>query len=61
MIPIWVYFIAAGIVICAVMAIKTGRDERREENEIIEREGDVYMQRLHQEKEEKKGGERSFG
>lgn len=61
MIPIWVYFIAAGIVICAVMAIKTGRDERREENEIIEREGDVYMQRLHQEKEEKKAGERSFG
>lgn len=55
------YFIAAGIVFCAIMAIKTGRDERREENEMIEREGEVYMQRLEEKKEEKKAGERSFG
>ncbi|MFC5735779.1 sporulation YhaL family protein [Cytobacillus gottheilii] len=61
MIPVWVYFIAAGIVFCAIMAIKTGRDERREENEMIEREGEVYMQRLEEKKEEKKAGERSFG
>ncbi|WP_251554876.1 sporulation YhaL family protein [Neobacillus muris] len=54
-IPIWVYAVVAGIVISALMAIKTGREERQLEMEDIEREGEIYMQRLEQEKEMKKG------
>ncbi len=29
MIPIWVYFVAAGIVISAYMAVRTGREEKK--------------------------------
>ncbi|MDP4154813.1 MAG: sporulation YhaL family protein, partial [Bacillota bacterium] len=39
MIPIWVYAVVAGIIISAVMAIKTGREERVLELENIEKEG----------------------
>jgi uncharacterized membrane protein (DUF106 family) len=53
MIPIWVYAVVAGIIISAVMAIKTGREERVLELENIEKEGEVYMKRLEQEKEER--------
>lgn len=39
-----------GIVISALMAIKTGREERQLELETIEKEGEIYMERLEREK-----------
>ncbi|MDZ5470199.1 sporulation YhaL family protein [Bacillus sp. 31A1R] len=59
-IPIWVYIIVAGIMVSAVMAIKTGKEERQQENESIEKEGEVYMQRLERAREERTK-ERSLG
>lgn len=56
-IPIWILLIVAGIMISAFMAIKTGREERKQEYELIEKEGEVYMERLEKERE----GKRSFG
>lgn len=53
-IPIWVYAVVVGIVISALMAIKTGREERQLELENIEREGEVFMDRLDKEKEQRK-------
>lgn len=53
-IPIWIYAVVAGIVISALMAIKTGREERQLEMENIEREGEIYMKRLEREKEMRK-------
>ncbi|NRD78356.1 SigE-dependent sporulation protein [Bacillus sp. BRMEA1] len=50
-IPIWIYAVVVGIVISAIMAIKTGREERQLELETIEREGEIYMDRLEKEKE----------
>jgi Na+/glutamate symporter len=50
-IPIWIYAVVVGIVISALMAIKTGREEREVEMENIEREGDIYIKRLEHEKE----------
>lgn len=50
-IPTWVYVVFAGIIISALMAIKTGREERELEMENIEKEGDVYMQRIEEEKD----------
>jgi Na+/glutamate symporter len=50
-IPIWVYAVVVGIVISALMAIKTGREERMLEMENIEKEGEIYLTRLEQEKE----------
>lgn len=51
MIPIWVYAVVAGIIISAIMAIKTGREERVYELENIEKEGEIFMKRLEEEKE----------
>lgn len=53
-IPIWVYFAFAGIMISAYMVIRTGREERRIENESIELEGKVYMDRLEKARGERK-------
>ncbi|MDQ0198107.1 sporulation YhaL family protein [Neobacillus ginsengisoli] len=50
-IPIWVYAVVVGIVVSALMAIKTGREERQLEMEHIEQEGEIYIKRLEREKE----------
>ncbi|WP_430140937.1 sporulation YhaL family protein [Neobacillus pocheonensis] len=50
-IPIWIYAVVVGIVVSALMAIKTGREERKLELENIEREGEIYIKRLEREKE----------
>lgn len=55
-IPIWTLILIGGIIISAYMAVKTGREERERENELIEREGEVYIKRIEKEREE-----RSFG
>jgi len=54
-VPIWVFAVAAGIIISAFMAIKSGREDRQQEMEIIEREGEIYMDRLEKEKEKRQG------
>ncbi len=54
-IPIWVYIVASGIIISALMAFKTGKEERKAELETIEKEGEVFMERLEQEKSNRKG------
>lgn len=56
-IPLWVIAVAAGIVFSAIMAVKTGKEEREQEMDSIEREGEIYMKRLEREKEDR---ERSF-
>lgn len=53
-IPVWVYFVVAGILMSAIMTIKTGREDRKLEQEMIEREGKIYMERLEKEKELRK-------
>lgn len=59
-IPLWVIFVLGGIAISAFMAVKTGREDKAVENEIIEREGEVYMKRLEEEKKRKNGEERAY-
>lgn len=54
MIPLWIYFAFAGIIISAYMVIKTGKEERRIEKESIELEGKVYMDRLERERGERR-------
>ncbi|MFT8323193.1 MAG: sporulation YhaL family protein [Bacillus sp. (in: firmicutes)] len=54
-IPMWVLFVFGGIVVSAFMAVKTGKEERQQENEGIEREGEEYMKRLEQEKQRRQG------
>lgn len=52
-IPVWIYFIVSGIIISALMAVKTGKEERIEEVANIEKEGEVYIKRMEEEKEKR--------
>ncbi|WP_421384067.1 sporulation YhaL family protein [Bacillus salacetis] len=52
--PIWVYFIVAGIFVSAYMAMKSAKEDREVENEWIEQEGEVYIKRMEDEKERRR-------
>jgi Na+/glutamate symporter len=52
-VPVWVFAVVAGIIVSAIMAIKSGKEDRKVEMELIEREGEVYMERLEKEKEKR--------
>ena len=60
-IPFWIYFVVMGIISSAYMVVRTGKEEKLIEEEIIEREGDIYMKRLEQEREGKRESEKSLG
>lgn len=53
MVPTWVIFVAIGIIISGFMAVRAGKQERKLENEMIEKEGEVYIKRMEMEKERK--------
>ncbi|MCM2591272.1 sporulation YhaL family protein [Rossellomorea marisflavi] len=52
--PIWMYFIVAGIFVSAFMTIKSARQEKVQEDEWIAKEGEVYMTRMEEEKERRR-------
>lgn len=52
--PIWLYIVIAGVFFSAFIAIRTAREESEYEKEWIEREGEVYMERMQEEKERRK-------
>lgn len=56
----WILFVLGGIAISAFMAVKTGKEDRKQENDIIEREGSVYMERLEEEKQRRNKEERAY-
>jgi rRNA processing protein Gar1 len=59
-VPFWVYFVVAGIMISAYMAVKVGREEHQEELESIELEGAIYMERIEQERKKREEKRRSL-
>jgi hypothetical protein len=44
------YFVVAGIFISAFMVVKTAREDRQADLEWIEKEGDVFIKRMQEEK-----------
>ncbi|MBP3040452.1 sporulation YhaL family protein [Bacillaceae bacterium Marseille-Q3522] len=52
-IPLWIYLVVAGIIFSAYMAIRSGKKERQEEKQVIEEEGNIYMERIEKEKKAK--------
>lgn len=52
--PIWIYFVIVGVFVSAFMTIKTAREEQAKEREWIEKEGEVYLERIKKEKERRK-------
>ncbi len=52
--PIWIYLVIAGVFISAFMTIKTAREEQELEQELIEKEGEIYLERMKKEREQRK-------
>jgi Na+/glutamate symporter len=48
--PIWVYLVFAGIIFSAIMTIRSAKTEEMVDQEYIEREGEVYIKRMEDEK-----------
>lgn len=44
--PIWIWVVFAGIVLSAIMTARAMRQEKKENQEYIEAEGKVYMDRI---------------
>jgi hypothetical protein len=52
--PFWVYLVVMGIFFSGFMAIRTGQKEREIDDMYIEKEGQVYMERIEVEREKRK-------
>ncbi|QOR67412.1 sporulation YhaL family protein [Cytobacillus suaedae] len=53
-VPWWVYVVISGIIFSGYMVIRTAKNEQEVENSFIENEGQVYIERMNQEKEGRK-------
>ncbi|PHA11183.1 sporulation YhaL family protein [Bacillus toyonensis] len=51
--PWWVYLVIVGIVLSGYMVLYTSKKEQEMDNEFIEKEGEVYMKRLEEEREKR--------
>ncbi|PEM44920.1 sporulation YhaL family protein [Bacillus toyonensis] len=51
--PWWVYLVIVGIVLSGYMVLYTSKKEQEMDNEFIEKEGEVYMKRLEDEREKR--------
>ncbi|MGD6891451.1 sporulation YhaL family protein [Bacillus sp. MYb209] len=51
--PWWVYLVIIGIVLSGYMVLYTSKKEQEMDNEFIEKEGEVYMKRLEEEREKR--------
>ncbi|AIK38321.1 SigE-dependent sporulation protein [Bacillus pseudomycoides] len=49
--PWWIYLVIIGIVVSGYMVLYTSKKEQDMDNEFIEKEGEVYMKRLEEERE----------
>ncbi|MEH6978518.1 MULTISPECIES: sporulation YhaL family protein [Bacillus] len=49
--PWWIYLVIIGIVVSGYMVLYTSKKEQEMDNEFIEKEGEVYMKRLEEERE----------
>lgn len=52
--PWWIYLVTAGIAFSGFMTIKTKKQEDVIDQQFIEKEGEIYMQRLEQEREKRR-------
>ncbi|PEZ09239.1 SigE-dependent sporulation protein [Bacillus sp. AFS018417] len=49
--PWWIYLIIIGIIVSGYMVLYTSKKEQEIDNEFIEKEGEIYMRRLAEERE----------
>ncbi|MCQ6528838.1 sporulation YhaL family protein [Bacillus mycoides] len=51
--PWWIYLVIIGIVLSGYMVLYTSKKEQEMDNDFIEKEGEVYMKRLEEEREKR--------
>ncbi|WP_170006636.1 sporulation YhaL family protein [Bacillus fonticola] len=59
--PLWVIAVVIGVVFSAFMTVKTTRDEQKQEQEWIEQEGEVFVKRMEEERDERRDRQVSQG
>ncbi|HHY74446.1 MAG TPA: SigE-dependent sporulation protein [Bacillus bacterium] len=52
--PWWIYLVLAGIIFSAFMMVKTAKEEQDVDMEFIEKEGEIYIQRMEEERARRK-------
>lgn len=52
-VPFWIILIVIGIIASGVMTVRAVREERKEEEGYIEKEGEIFLDRMDKEKERK--------
>lgn len=52
--PFWVWLVVLGILFSAYMTIRTNREEREMELKEAEQEGEIYLERIREEREKRK-------
>lgn len=60
MVETWVYFVLVGIIVSAIMVIKTGNDEKKIDETFIEKEGNVYIERMVEEKKRREANKKEI-
>lgn len=54
LLPWWIYVCIIGILVSGYMAFKTAREDKKVDQEFIEKEGQVFLERIEQERQRKK-------
>ncbi|MFQ3543775.1 sporulation YhaL family protein [Halobacillus rhizosphaerae] len=60
-IPIWVFFCIVFIFLSGYMALRAMRAENKMEQHFIEREGQIYLERIEEEKEKREKERATIG
>lgn len=53
-VPFWIILVAVGIVISGIMIVRLEKEQRKKETDDIEQEGQVYLERIDEEKEKRR-------
>jgi len=51
--PWWIYLAIAGITYSAYMVVRTAKEDKKIDDAFIEKEGEVFIERMHQEREKR--------
>lgn len=60
MVETWVYFVLVGIIVSAIMVIKTGNEEKKIDETFIEKEGNIYIERMYEEKKRREANKKEI-
>lgn len=60
MVETWVYFVLVGIIVSAIMVIKTGNEEKKMDETFIEKEGNIYIERMYEEKKRREANKKEI-